>query len=507
MSRENLEDAKGDASSEPQPAPEAAGDDLPALAAIYESAAWGIAIASADGTTLLRANPSFGRMHGRDHRSLAGVPLAEIFDPSWRHELSRHVAKAVERGRHGFVSWNLRPGAEPFPASVDALAVPGVAGRPARVVLHVEDVSQRSELEELLANVREEHETIRAELETFIEEAPEGIFVADLQGRFVDANRAACTLVGREASEIIGRTIVELVIPEDADRVWQARAALLDGRTETSEWRLLHKDGSIVPVEVCNKVLADGRWQAFARAMGGRARAQEAMSRQAQRLQEANLELEAFSHAVSHDLRGPLRTLCGFSEILLSELGESVPEGDRDLLLRMQQSAARLSGLVEALYGLSRIAGVRLQRTAVDLASLARRAIDELRARDPTREIDVVMPPHLVAEGDPALLGGVIDNLLENAWKYTRDRDHPRIEIGATEREGERCFFVSDNGSGFDPSRAADIFVPFTRAHEASAVEGSGIGLATVERVIRRHGGRVWAEGRPGTGATFLFTL
>jgi signal transduction histidine kinase len=219
-------------------------------------------------------------------------------------------------------------------------------------------------------------------------------------------------------------------------------------------------------------------------------------------LEAANNELEAFSYAVSHDLRAPLRTINAFSRIVIEDYAEVIGDG-RAHLNRICAASGRMAGLIDDLLQLSTTARAELQRGAFDLAQVARDVVDELRHADPTRQVDVAIPDHLPANGDPRLVRVVLENLLRNAWKFTSKRAAARIEVGAH----DGAFFVRDNGAGFDSARARKLFVPFQRMHSDAEFEGTGIGLATAQRVIVRHGGRIWADSTPDHGATFSFTL
>jgi PAS domain S-box-containing protein len=224
-------------------------------------------------------------------------------------------------------------------------------------------------------------------------------------------------------------------------------------------------------------------------------------------LEESNKELEAFSYSVSHDLRAPLRTMGGFSDLLLHRHSAKLDAEVRELLALIHDGALRMGKLIEDLLDLSRFHRVEMVRQPVDLGAMSREVLDGLRAQDPGRAAEVVLGPGLAARGDPHLLRIVLDNLLGNAWKFTALTPGARIEVGREEAPGAPAFFVRDNGAGFDPAFADQLFRPFHRLHKPTEFEGNGIGLATVARIVQRHGGKVWAEGQPGKGATFRFTL
>jgi signal transduction histidine kinase len=214
-------------------------------------------------------------------------------------------------------------------------------------------------------------------------------------------------------------------------------------------------------------------------------------------------ELEAFSYSVSHDLRAPLRSIDGFSQALLEDQLERLDDSGKDYLQRVRAAAQRMGTLIDALLGLSRIGRADFVRETIDLASIARAVVDELRQADPERSVDVVVQDGLVVEADDRLMRIVLQNLLGNAWKFTAKKEGAHIEVGAL----GVVYHVRDDGAGFDPTYADRLFTPFQRLHSPGDFPGTGIGLATVRRIVQRHGGRIWAEGAVGRGATFSFTL
>jgi signal transduction histidine kinase len=225
-------------------------------------------------------------------------------------------------------------------------------------------------------------------------------------------------------------------------------------------------------------------------------------------LEEANRELESFCYSVSHDLRAPLRSVEGFAKILARDYtGKQLDTRADDLMRRMSTSTIRMGQLIDDLLSLSRIARSGIESSRVDLSEIAAEVARELASQNPGRQVDVAIVPEARVLGDARLLRVAIENLFSNAWKFTRDQEHPRLEFGQSPSPDEAAFFVRDNGVGFDMAHSAQLFVPFQRLHSDAEFEGNGIGLATVQRVIHSHGGRIWAESTPGAGATFYFTI
>ena len=234
---------------------------------------------------------------------------------------------------------------------------------------------------------------------------------------------------------------------------------------------------------------------------------EQRVRRRTAQLEAFNSELESFSYSVSHDLRAPLRSIDGFSHILLEDYADDLDEAGRDYLARVRDASQRMGRLIDDLLDLSRMTRSEMRRERLDLSALAEGLAEELKRAQPERRVEFVVEGGLVVEGDGTLLRVALENLLRNAWKFTGKQQRARIEFGVTEHEGARAYFVRDDGAGFDEAYADKLFGAFQRLHVGSELEGTGIGLATVQRIVHRHGGRVWAEGRVGHGATFYFTL
>jgi signal transduction histidine kinase len=233
----------------------------------------------------------------------------------------------------------------------------------------------------------------------------------------------------------------------------------------------------------------------------------EALERNAAQLLAANRELDAFAYSVSHDLRAPLRSIDGFSQVVLQDYADRLDDAGRDALQRVRAATQRMGLLIDDLLKLARITRVEIRPEPVDLSGIAQEIVAELQRTTPDRQVDLAIAPGLKAQGDPRLLRVVLDNLLRNSWKYTAKQPRPRVEFGAVDVNGGRAFMVRDNGAGFDMQYADKLFGVFQRLHSAAEFEGTGVGLATVMRIITRHGGRIWAEGAVDQGATFYFTL
>jgi light-regulated signal transduction histidine kinase (bacteriophytochrome) len=231
------------------------------------------------------------------------------------------------------------------------------------------------------------------------------------------------------------------------------------------------------------------------------------LRQRARDLEAVNKELEAFSWSVSHNLRAPLRSIEGFSRALMEDHAERLNEEARDYLQRVCSGALRMGQLIDDLLRLSRVTRSEIRLTTVDLSALAHSVLAELARSQPERQVEYVVEPGLVVNADAQLLRIVMENLLGNAWKFTSKQARAKIEVGRAPWQGQLMYFVRDNGAGFDMAYADKLFGAFQRLHPAYEFEGTGVGLATVQRILHRHGGRISAEGAVGQGATFYFTL
>jgi PAS domain S-box-containing protein len=411
------------------------------------------------------------------------------------------LERATEAGRYEDEGWRVRADGGTFWANVVITALRDERGDLLGFSKVTRDLTERRAAEQRL---RESEERVRLMVESVRDYA---IILLDPQGIIATWNAGAERIKGWTASEIIGRSF-EAFYPEDdlaAGKTTRELAAATEhGSFEDFGWRV-RKDGSRFWANVVITALRDetGTLRGFAkvtRDITERRNADEA-------LRKAYEELESFSYSVSHDLRAPLRSMDGFSDELLLRYGDKLDARGKDYLQRIRGSAQRMSRLIDDLLNLSRLGRTKVEREVVDLSTMARRIGAELHRLEPARTVELVIEPKLVAHADPALIRVVLENLIGNAWKYTARHPTARIEVGRGQRAGKPTYFVRDDGAGFDMAYRAKLFGPFQRLHTDDAFAGNGIGLATVKRIIQRHGGEVFAEGEVERGATFGFTL
>jgi len=361
------------------------------------------------------------------------------------------------------------------------------------------------------------------QLQALVDHTSAVIYMRDLDGRYMVVNREYERLFHLRREEIVGLTDHDLFPAEIADefRANDLLAASAGAPLHVEEvapgndgphtyitvkFPLLDAAGK--PYAVCGistDITARKRAEEQVRQLN--AELEQRVRDRTAELEASARELDAFAYSVSHDLRAPLRSMHGFSEVLLADYAGTLDDQGREYLQRIQANVTRMGRLIDDLLRLSRVTRTGLNRERVDIGAQAAEIIDELRGAEPGRCLQAVIADDLVTTGDPHLIRLALENLLANAWKFTGKREQGTIGVGAVRQSGNQVFFVRDNGAGFDMAYAGKLFSPFQRLHPTSEFEGTGIGLAIVQRILSRHGGRIWAESEPGKGATFFFTL
>lgn len=360
-----------------------------------------------------------------------------------------------------------------------------------------------------------------------IESVNEVVFSTDASLCFTFLNKAWERYTGHPVGTAIGQSLLAYLHPDDRQQAEMPIRAVLSGQNDhvPISFRLTSNQGEIRWIQATLRpVLDNGRAAAPTGLFGtlnditARKVAELTLKNLNQELEArvklrtaeletSNRELEAFSYSVSHDLRAPLRAIDGFARILEDELSGRLDPNSREHLERIRQAAGRMAYLIDKLIELARLSRHTLRKETVDLSRIAIQVIDDLRRESPERQVEVEITRELTVTADHTLMQIVLDNLLRNAWKFTARQTFARITFHASITEGERVFTVRDNGIGFDMAFSKQLFRAFHRLHDLAEFPGSGIGLANVQRIIHRHGGKVWAESAPGKGAAFHFTL
>ncbi len=350
---------------------------------------------------------------------------------------------------------------------------------------------------------------------------PDSIFWVGETGYFTDVNAAACRKLGYTREELLTMCVADIdpnFSPEQWAPHWEEMRQCGLKVIET-----IHrtKDGVIIPMELVihNQHFGDAQYNVvLGRDITDRKKAEdkihslneeleERVRERTAQLEASNRELDAFSYSVSHDLRGPLNRIKGFSQALLEDYSEQLDQQGQDYLRRIGNSSLHMAELIDDLLKLSKVSRMEIYHEPIELSALVNVCLIELQARDPQRKLEITVTPGLVVEGDTALLRIVLENLIDNAWKFTRQEEVAQIEFGLTDQANQSAYYIRDNGAGFDMKHAAKLFTAFQRLHSDQEFSGTGIGLSIVSRIIKRHGGKVWADGEPGKGACFYFTL
>jgi PAS domain S-box-containing protein len=359
-------------------------------------------------------------------------------------------------------------------------------------------------------------------LNSIIENNPVMIFLKDAKNlRFVLFNKAAEEITGFKRDELIGKSDYDLFTKDDADFFTAKDHDVLKRRDvlDIPEESIQTRHHGLRVLHTRKMALLDHKGDrqyllGVSEDITERKRAEESirqlnidLQKHSEQLQAANKELEAFSYSVSHDLRAPLRSIDGFSQALQEDYADKLDSEGKDHLQRVRASTQRMGQLIDDMLNLSRVTRGEMRCEAIDLTAMAEAIAADLQQTAPERDVEFVISEGLAVQGDARLLRILLDNLLNNAWKYTSKQPRARIEVGFAQNNGQSAYFVRDDGVGFDMAYADKLFGAFQRLHGMAEFNGTGIGLATVQRIIHRHGGRVWAQGKVDQGATFYFTI
>ena len=386
------------------------------------------------------------------------------------------------------------------------------------VIINLRDITERKRIEEALHQSEEKYRTL-------LESVQEGYFELDLAGNFTFFNDSLCRIYNYSKEELMGMNYRHYTDQETRKNGFQEFNKVyntgepLKGFT----WPIIEKDGTKRYVETSASLLKDSSgkpigFRGILHDITARKHAEEELKKYREqleglvqertiKLEASNKELEAFSYSISHDLRAPLRAIDGFSQALLEDCEDKLDLQGKDYLIRIRTATQRMSTLIEDLLNLSRITRSEMSMEKVNLTRIVRSVINELQNSQPQRHVKIRIADDLEDIADSRLISIALENLMSNAWKFTAKQSEALIEFGSTRDGSKKVYFIRDNGAGFDMTYMDKLFAPFQRLHTIDEYPGTGIGLATVRRIIHRHGGKVWAEGQTGKGATFYFSI
>lgn len=361
---------------------------------------------------------------------------------------------------------------------------------------------------EELRRAREEAEESRDRYLDLFDFAPVGYFMLDEHNRIVEANLTGCRLLNIARSNIMKKSFAKFLHPDEIDRFYfHRKKALESGLPQTTELSMQKADGTPFYAQIESLKVGEERLRLAIIDVTERKRTEARLAQQKIQLEATYKELEAFSYSVSHDLKAPLRALDGFSEMVLEDYNDKLDATGKDYLQRIREASQTMARLIDDILKLSQVSRSEVDFEEVNLSQLAGSIADELRVNQPERSVELIIAPGIIVKGDRQLLQILLRNLLENAWKYTGKCSQARIKLGATQQDGKAVYFMKDNGVGFDMHYADKLFTPFRRLHSSKEYPGTGIGLALAQRIVRRHGGSIWAEAKINQGATFYFML
>jgi len=467
--------------------------------------------------SIIKINPSAEKIIGIDKKDMLGKNILKVFSsieekleqPKLVIDILTKIINRTEEVKDEDVSF-LNPNKYINIISTPLLNRFGVkTGN----IITLRDITQRKNMENELRLYKEELEKLVEErtqelkkseekYRALVEHAQVGIGI-HRDGKMVFANKQFISMLGYTQEEFIGIPISQLIHPDEVKVVMARAYDRYSGKDviESYDVQLLKKDGSIMPTIINNVIIEyEGEKSTLITVVD----ITDAKMRK--ELELVNKELEMFAYSISHDLRAPLRSINGFSQALLEDYEDKLDEEGKDYLLRLRAASQRMSVYIDAILKLSRLGRAEVKQEEIDLSALVQDIAKDLKESEPARDVEFIIEEGVTAIGDRTLLRVVLENLVGNAWKFTSNQENAKIEFGIYNSKPP-IYFVRDNGCGFDMKYIDKLFTPFQRLHSDAEFEGTGVGLASSQRIIRRHGGNIWAESAVGKGATFYFTL
>jgi PAS domain S-box-containing protein len=479
---------------------------------LFEAARDGILLLDVDTGRITDVNPFLVELLGFSHDEMVGKTVGEL--SPFKDVVSNQTM--LERlQKDGYVRYENLPleTRDGHKKAVEFVSNVYQAGDKKVIQCNVRDITERKQVEADLIR-----------LGAIVDSSDDAIIGKDLNSIVTSWNKGAENIFGYTAREMVGTSIMRLIPAGRKDEESRALASIKRGKS-VAHFETLRQasDGRLINVSITVSAIKDASGEIIgvskvAHDISDRKAAEEKIRQlnveleqrvveRTAELEVANKELEAFSYSISHDLRAPLRAVNGFAEIVLEDFGSQLPEKGLDYLKRIRNGGQRMGELIDDLLAFSQLSRQSVKRQTVNTVNLVQSVLDELKPQMDGRRIEIKTGELPACHGDTALLKQVWVNLISNAIKYTRGREPALIEIGCEHKNNENVYFVRDNGAGFDMQYANKLFGVFQRLHRADEFEGTGVGLAIVQRIIHRHGGRVWAEAKVNQGATFYFTI